>query len=324
MSRLSIRARRSPARQALSSPLPRTRRIRVLAGLAGALAVVAVPALLFAWGEAGHRISGEAAALTVPSDMPAFFRGAAKELSYINPEPDRWRDRAERNADPALDGVNAPNHFIDMELVAPAVLTAALAAPDRYAYFDTLKRAGVEGNKMGFLPFRILELSQRLREDFRQWRAAPDSQTRAWVQARVIDDAGLLGHYVADGSNPAHTTVQFNGWTGPNPNGYATDHNFHYRFETQYVQTHVTTADVMPEVSRTARVFPDLRRAIDDYLMASNGQVERMYQLDKAHPFNATTTDPADKAFVVSRLAAGAQMLRDLWYTAWVTSAPAR
>jgi hypothetical protein len=309
-------------RAAADSSSSRTR-WRVLAGLTGAVAVVAVPAVLLAWGEAGHRITGEAAALSIPREMPAFFRGAVKELSYINPEPDRWRDRAEKMADPALDGVNAPDHFIDMELVPPAVLDAALAAPDRYAYFDTVKKAGVEANKMGFLPFRILELSQRLREDFRQWRAAPDSQTRAWVEARVIDDAGLLGHYVADGSNPAHTTVQFNGWTGPNPNGYATDHRFHSRFESEYVESHITTADVTPQISPTPRVFPDLRRAIDEYLAASNRLVEPMYKLDKAHPFNAAATDPADKAFVVSRLAAGAQMLRDIWWTAWVTSAPA-
>jgi len=300
---------------------PRTRRVTVLAALGGAVAVLAVPAALFAWGEAGHRITGEAAALAVPSDMPAFFRVAVKQLSYLNPEPDRWRDRAERNADAALDGVNAPDHFIDMEMVPPAVLNAALAAPDRYAYFDTIKKAGVEANKMGFLPFRMLELSQRLREDFRQWRAASDS-TRPFTEARILDDAGLLGHYVADGSNPAHTSIQYNGWTGPNPNGYATDRQMHFRFESQYVENHVTTADVSPLISHTPRVFPDFRRAIDDYLATTNTQVEPMYKLDKAHPFNATTTDVADKAFVAGRLAAGAQMLRDLWWTAWVTSAP--
>lgn len=297
-----------------------SRRLTVLAAAIGAAAVIVVPSALFAWGEVGHRITGEAAALAMPRDMPAFFRGAVKELSYLNPEPDRWRDRAERSADVALDGVNAPDHFIDMEMVPPAVLTAALAAPDRYAYFDTIKQAGVEPGKMGFLPFRMLELSQRLREDFRQWRAASDS-TRPFVEARIIDDAGLLGHYVADGSNPAHTTVQYNGWTGPNPNGYATDRQMHFRFETQYVENHITTADVSPLISATPRVFPDFRRAIDEYLMTTNGQVEQMYRLDKAHPFNATTTDAADKAFVAGRLAAGAQMLRDIWWTAWVTSA---
>ena len=70
-------------------------------------------------------------------------------------------------------------------------------------------------------------------------------------------------------------------------------------------------------------MLPDLRAAIIEYLRESNTLVEPLYQLDKAHPFDATTTAPENKAFAVDRLAAGARMLRDIWWTAWVTSAPA-
>lgn len=297
----------------------RHRRPAVAAG-AAILAVFAVPAALLAWGEAGHRITGFAAAATLPADMPAFFRTAGNELSYLNPEPDRWRDRDERAEDPALDGATAPDHFIDMEMAPATVLAHALRAPDRYAYLDTLAAAHIDGSAMGLLPFRMLELSQMVREDFRLWRAAHDSTTRAYIERRIIDDAGIVGHYVADGSNPAHTTIQFNGWKGPNPNGYATDRRFHYRFESAYVKSHIASGDVIARVDTTARVLTDLRSAIIDYLEQSNAQVERMYQLDKAHPFNERTTSAADKEFVVARLAAGAQMLRDIWYTAWVTS----
>jgi hypothetical protein len=165
----------------------------------------------------------------------------------------------------------------------------------------------------------MLELSQQLREDFREWRVAPDS-TKSLIEARIIDDAGILGHYVADGSNPAHTSIQYNGWTGANPNGYATDKRFHSRFESAYVGANIKLADVVSRMDTTAHVFPDLRSAIVAYLRETNGQVEHLYQLDKAHPFDANTTDPDDKAFTVERLASGARMLRDLWWTAWVTS----
>jgi hypothetical protein len=129
---------------------------------------------------------------------------------------------------------------------------------------------------------------------------------------------------VADGSNPAHTSRQFNGWIGPNPNGYATDKRFHSRFESAYVQTHVKIDDLLPQVDPVAHVVPvhDLRPAISAYLLRSNAEVEHLYQLDKAAPFGVETTDPADKAFTVARLADGARMLRDLWWTAWITSAP--
>ena len=287
-----------------------------------ATAIGLSPALGFAWGEAGHRITGEVAANALPPSMPAFVRNAARELGYLNPEPDRWRDRAERNIDAALDGATAPDHFIDMEMASAPVLAAALHAPDRYAYLDTLRAAQINGVVMGLLPLRILELTQQLREDFRQWRAAPDS-VKPWIEARAIDDAGILGHYVADGSNPLHTTIYYNGWKGANPNGYATDTRMHSRFESGYVGANVSRADVAAHVDSVAHVVQDLRAGIMAYLAASNAQVEPLYRLDKAHTFDVSTTSPENKQFTVDRLAAGARMLRDLWWTAWVTSAPA-
>jgi hypothetical protein len=298
--------------------------LRYRAALSAALAaagIVVVPAATFAWGDAGHRITGEAAARALPPSAPAFFRNAARQLAYLNPEPDRWRDRTESSIDPALDRATSPEHFIDMELVPAATLAGALKARDRFAFLDTIAAAGKQGVVMGLLPFRMLELTEQLRIDFRNWRAAPDS-VKPWVEARIIDDAGILGHYVADGSNPMHTSIHYNGWTGPNPNGYATDTRMHSRFESAYVGANIKLADVTARMDSVARVFPDLRSAIIEYLRESNSHVEELYRLDKAHPFDATTTAPEDKAFVVDRLAAGARMLRDLWWTAWVTSAP--
>jgi hypothetical protein len=291
-----------------------------LASAFAVLLVLALPVGLFAWGEVGHRVIGEVAARRLPPSMPAFFRNASKQLGYLNPEPDRWRDRAERAADPALDGGAFPEHFIDMEMAPAPVLSAALKAPDRFGYLDTLAAARIKGQVMGLLPFQMLELAQRVRLEFRLWRSAPDS-IKPFIEARILNDAGILGHYVADGANPAHTTIHFNGWSGANPNGYATDRRFHARVEAEYVDSHITTNDVLAKVDTAARVLPDLRAAIIAYLTASNGEVERTYQIDKAHPFGAETTAPENKVFITDRLAAGARMLRDIWWTAWVTSA---
>ncbi len=266
---------------------------------------------------------GLAAAQQLPDDMPAFFRASSRQLAYLNPEPDRWKDRAERALDPALEGGTSPEHYIDMDLVPPAVLQAALAAPNRFAYADTLRAAGVAVSTMGLLPFEMLEQAQQLRGDFRLWRIAPDSTTRAWIEARIIDDAGILGHFIADGSNPHHTTKHHNGWVGENPKGYASDNRFHYRFESAYVQARIKLPDVLGAMSHRAQVFPNLRSAIIEYLTTSFGQLEPLYALDKASPFQPDASTPEQKAFTSARLAAGAEMLRDIWYTAWVTSAPA-
>ena len=81
--------------------------------------------------------------------------------------------------------------------------------------------------------------------------------------------------------------------------------------------------DVLAKLDTNARVLPSFRSAIIAYLKESNSFVEPLYRVDKAHPFDSTTTNPENQAFAVDRLAAGARMLRDIWWTAYVTSAPA-
>ena len=273
------------------------------------------------WGEAGHRITAQAAAAALPAAMPQFFRDAAPQFAYLNPEPDRWRARDESRLDAALEGATAPDHFLDLELIPANRRVGALGAKDRYAFSDSLRAADVDPATAGVLPFAMLEVTQRIRVAFRQWRRAPNETERKWIEARIINDAGILGHYVADGSNPAHTTIHYNGWVGANPNGYATDNRFHGRFESAFVQSRVKLVDVEPAVDRNAAVLPALRPAIIAYFMQTHADVERLYQLDKVSPFNAAQPGDEHKAFAVTRLAAGATMLRNLWWTAWVTSA---
>ena len=275
------------------------------------------------WGELGHRLTAQAAVDALPAEMPAFFRDARAQLAYLNPEPDRWRQGIETSRDAALDGSNLPDHYIDLELIPERARTAILGAKDRHAYADSLRAHGVSAATTGFLPFRILELTQRLRTSFRLWRRAPNAQVREWIEARIINDAGTLGHYVSDGANPAHTTIHFNGWVGANPNGFATDSRLHSRFESAYVQNHIALGDVSAQVEHRATLHTDLRPAVLPYLAATHSQVVRLYEIDKAAPFGTETTAPENKLFVAARLGAGATMLRDLWWSAYVGSATA-
>ncbi len=271
------------------------------------------------WGPQGHEISGRAAVLKLPIEMPKFFRNSVNQLEYLNPEPDRWRDRVESNLDKAMDYAAAPDHFLDLELV-PEAATKALT---RYDFVAEMIKAGQPPTKAGFVPYRILELFQRMRVEFRLWRAEKNSTGRKWIEQRIINDAGILGHYVADTANPHHTTIHFNGWTGNNPKGYTTfsrERGIHFRFEEEYVGAQIKLNDVLLLVNGNARVIENPREEIWKYLRASNALVEQLYLLDKKEPFSAANKSPEHKKFVSERLAAGAQMLRDLWWTAWVTS----
>lgn len=271
------------------------------------------------WGEAGHVLVGDAAAAALPAEMPEFFRSARAQLVYLNPEPDRWRDGKERDLDPALNDAQAIEHFIDLE----AVPGNALNAVNRYAFLDSIHAHGGTGPGPGMLPYRILELTQTLRIEFRLWRAATEPATRKAIEERIINDAGILGHYVGDGSNPHHTTVNHDGWSQPwNPKGFTTAKGFHSRFERLYVESHIIAADVQPLVPRTPQTIMPLRDGIWSYFHATFDRLDRLYELDKVEPFGPLTRSAEHKRFTAERLAAGATMLRDLWWTAWITSAP--
>lgn len=260
---------------------------------------------------------GRAAADHLPASMPAFFRDAAAQLSYLNPDPDRWKpSRGDTTLAQAMAPYFAADHYVDMELVPEG----ALAAPDRYAFADSLHSVGQGLATVGALPYRILELTDRLRREFSLWRHAPDSATRSWIEQRIINDAGILGHYVADAANPHHTTVHHNGWVGENPHGYTTDRTFHGRFESEYVRTHMKLGDFTALVERVPHAVTPLQDSVVAYLERSRGELERLYELDAQEPFGAATTGSAHREFAAERLAAGATMLRDVWFTAWVTS----
>ena len=115
----------------------RTQRLRATMLLLMAVAAVCLlgSQAVRAWGEHGHRISAQAAAQKLPAEMPLFFRLAADQLAYLNPEPDRWRDEVERLQDEALNAAAAPEHYVNLERLSDK----ALAAHHRYDYLSFAK-----------------------------------------------------------------------------------------------------------------------------------------------------------------------------------------
>ena len=278
--------------------------------------VLATAGVAAAWGFDGHRMVARGAVDGLPADVPAFFTAAADQLVYLNPEPDRWRD----DTLTVMDEAWKYDHYIDLENVPPS----ALDAPDRFAFLQALYAAGVGAphQSVGFLPYRIMELYQRLASGFARWRLSEPDE-RAWVEARIINDAGILGHYVADAANPHHTTIHFNGWAAgaPNPEGYTTSRDFHWQFESRFVGSRVSFEDVRGAVLPGVDTVSDLRTSVWEYLMTTHAEVVPLYALEKAVGFDPEHPTPRAEAFAIERLAAGARMLRSLWYAAWLESA---
>ena len=327
-------------------------RFPALASIAVASSLISIfcvqPA--WAWGADGHMMINRLAAQYLPADVPAFLRNgnALDTMEYLGPEPDRWRNRAEDE----LSQTQAADHFIDYEWavaygevpciapVPPATSTPGcfdgkMLPRKRYDFIRALAtnqtafdaanpglKVQLTPEKIGMQPWQVEEIWQRLKVDFREYRKlVASNKDTAPVQTAILFDAGWLGHYVGDGSQPLHATMQYNGWTGSNPNGYTTDHKIHSQFETAYVSANIKPSDVAPLIAAsTPHVIDDEWNSYLDYLRHTNSLVEKTYQLEKAGGFTGVGT-PEAKTFTEERLAAGAIELRDMIYSAWVHSA---
>jgi hypothetical protein len=267
-----------------------------------------------AWGDEGHRYVNRVAAQKLPNDMPAFFKNATARLEFLGPEPDRWRDNKQLFF--ALRELNAPDHFIDMEKTEDF----QHLPNDRHKYGDWLRSQGKDPKDIGYLPYSILEYYEKIQVLFRLWRDPQHAAEREQIEQNIVYYAGVLGHYVADGAQPLHATNHYNGWSGSSNPEQFTREPLHWRFEGEYVKAQVKAEDFSGLVNTSTKLndaFADTMK----FLFDSNSHVVQLYRMDKTARWDANNRNAESKAFVTKRLAAGSQMLSNLWYTAYVNSA---
>jgi hypothetical protein len=314
-------------------------RFSTLARVAAASALVSILATqpAWGWGAVGHSMINRLAAQYLPTDVPTFVRNTAAldTMDYLGPEPDRWR---QRDAEPELVAVQAPDHFIDLEWaqLAATPCTSGKDCVDGYDFprtrYDFIRALAVAQTKhpepkltpesVGMQPWQVEEVWERLKVGFREYRqlSAAHQDTQP-VQTAILFYAAWLGHYVGDGSQPLHTSIQYNGWTGPNPDGYTTEHHIHSLFETVYVSANIKASDVAPLVADAKpQLIDDEWTNYLEYLDHTHSLVEETYKVEKGGGFEGTGT-PAARTFTTERLAAGAIQLRNMIYSAWVHSA---
>ena len=289
------------------------------------------PISAFAWGNSGHRMVGQAAMQSLPPQLPGFLR-SSKAIAEVG-ELSRELDRS-KGAGRVHDQNRDPGHFIDVSddgtiLGGPQLLNLPTTRQD---YEKALQAAGTDGWKAGWLPYSIVEEHQQLAKEFAYWRVlafaerrAKSSGQRAWLTADrvrreglILQTLGRLSHYVADGSQPLHVTLHYNGWGDfPNPKGYTTA-RIHGPIEGDFVFANVKLAAVQGAMPGPDPVRGLLDQRVATYLNKTFAQVEPLYELEKQGGF--VGADPRGVAFVTRQLGVGAGELRDLIIEAWGAS----
>jgi hypothetical protein len=287
------------------------------------MVATSITSVALAWGPDGHIFINRVALEHLPSSMPSFTKSDPSWIELLANEPDRW-------GGPTLELAQSPDHFIDLERVA----FLKEFPGNRFEYIRELYDQRVKllskgktreaddllPERVGFQPYAACEVYERLVVAFREYRMTVASQRDTHpVEKTVLSYMGWLGHYVGDGANPLHTTVNFNGWVEPNVNGFTVERNTHFKFESQFVHDNLTPADFESKVHSPSPI-QDAFRDYLNYLRNSSTLVVPLYELEKEGGFNGTGSRQG-KQFVANRLAAGAQKLADLWYSAWLASA---
>lgn len=135
----------------------------------------------------------------------------------------------------------------------------------------------------------------------------------------TLRDLGVWSHYGGDASQPLHVSIHYNGWGDyPNPSGYTTK-KIHAHFEGEFVKHNLQRAAVAAQVGPYRSCDCSIEERTKALLLASLGQVTPLYALEKDGGFKKG--DPRGVAFTTTRLAAGAQSVRDMIVQAWEESA---
>jgi len=192
----------------------------------------------------------------------------------------------------------------------------------RESFADPATAARTNVRWTGTLPYAAIEAYDRIVVCMRQVRAArAEGKDASVAEQTCAFDVFSLGHYIGDGANPMHDSVNSDGWRGANPHHYTTDRSVHGRFESRFVDgIGLSVADIAPRIPAPGHREGDMFEAVLAYLDTSGDKMEAVYKLEQRDGF-ADFADKDVREMVYERTGAGAAMLRDMLCRAWTESA---
>jgi hypothetical protein len=281
---------------------------------------------LFGWGLTGHVVISRAAINALPPEVPGFVRRQIDWISARSITPDSYRAASE----PFIKMEEDPSHEWHVEQVAflkaiPRSKTEFIQALyDEYRRLeksDPAKAALANPTATGILPYTTMEVYERLKVTFRTWRdQRQNKEATSFTEQDAAFYVGWLSHYVADASQPLHSSIHHDGWRGDNPRNYTRDGALHWGFENDFVNLiGLKESDIQGRIAPPTTIA-DPFSAILAHLARSNTRVEQVYSLERQHALT-DRSNAAARELVYVCTGDGATLLRDLIDTAWITSA---
>jgi hypothetical protein len=260
--------------------------------------------LAIGWWSGGHETVAEAAAARLPEDVPAFFRKGGKELAHFACDPDRWKNRELV----FLRRAEESNHYLDMEDLDGKTLPGTNRFDAMKMIYTELKK---EPNKVGLLPYAIMEEYEKLVVGFYDYRQAPGNPA---IPMKCLVYGGTLAHYTGDAAMPLHTTRDYDG--RKQPDGTTKQKGIHAKIDGFPEKNGMKPEEVCRGLE--AKKIDNIWQYVLKFLDESSTQIPKCYEFDAAGAFEKPTE--ASRAFIMERVRAGTQFTLDLWYNAWLRS----
>lgn len=263
--------------------------------IATSLLILLLPSLLvFGWGEKGHKIITTFAMRQLPDQMKFSdaFKAAIIEHS-VDPDNRKRDDKSE-----------GPKHFIDIDFYKE--FSDGIIIMSR----DSLNKLYTEQvvTKEGILPWATELTYYKLMQAFKE----KDKE-------RVLLYASDLAHYVGDGHQPLHATVNYNGQLSDQK-------GVHARYEIEMLDRYLSIIEKNYD-DQIPYYVSSIPNMVFNYITESNSYVELILLADK---FASKKTDGKfdsefyrllwfkTKYVTIKEINSAALSLSSLLYSAWM------
>lgn len=291
-----------------------------------------------AWDMVGHQLVTELALKGLLADFPAWVKDDARveRLRYLAPEPDRWRGQGA----PVLNHINSPDHYMDIEDLDSYKLTVETLPRFRNEFieqlatfraqhpetvsYDPSRDAAHVYSTPGLIPYAIMERYWKLASCWSTLRTlekysdvvpAVDIES---ARNNVIQEMGLLSHFVGDAHQPLHMSKHHHGWKGDNPEGYTTSYGIHdYVDATALAVNDINAQTLADEVRPAAKINAlDPWEQVLKMMTRTQSRVEPLYKLEKLGKLETKT----GRDFFARCILESGSNLSGLWVAAYEAS----
>lgn len=262
------------------------------------------------WGFFGHKQINRMAVFTLPSEMSGFYK---KHIDYITEhavDPDKRRYAVEDEG---------ARHYIDIDHYGENAFDIVpmfwKKAVEKYTE-DTLKAYGIN-------PWHVDKMMYRLTEAFKSGNID-----------QILHNSADLGHYIADGHVPLHTTENYNGqltnqkgihgfWESRIPELKSTGYDFFigqaYYIDKPIVMAWKTIKDSHAAVDSVLNFERELNAKYDPdkkYGYETRGAMTiKTYSQEYTNAYDEMIRGQVERRMRLSIITVGSA-----WYTCWVNA----